>query len=70
MYAIRSYYGFKPSENIFLTGTNPLLLLDELADLGECLFLPHIDDIPPLDKIDPEKCYTSWDILLLTNKFV
>lgn len=59
---------FIPSENIFLSGSNPLLLLSELADFGECLFLPHVDDIPDLESIEAEKCYTSWDILLLSDK--
>ncbi len=59
---------FKPSAEIFRTGTNPLLLLEELAEFGEHLVLPHVENIPPLDKIDPEACYTSWDMLLLTDK--
>ncbi|MDC7127419.1 MAG: chemotaxis protein CheA [Spirochaetales bacterium] len=59
---------FKPTEDIFLSGTNPLLLLSELADMGEHLFLPKLDEIPDLSEMEPEKCYTSWDILLLTTK--
>lgn len=59
---------FKPAADVFSTGTNPLLLLEELAELGEHLLLPHVEDIPALDKLDPEKCYTSWDMLLLGRK--
>ena len=59
---------FRPSADIFKSGTNPLLLLDELKDFGEHLLLPHVEDIPPIDKIDPELCYTGWDVLLLTGK--
>jgi two-component system chemotaxis sensor kinase CheA len=59
---------FKPAADVFLTGTNPLLLLDELGDFGEHLLLPHVEDIPALEDLDPEKCYTSWDMLLLTKK--
>ena len=59
---------FKPSDSIFTSGTNPLLLIDELTEFGESLLLPHVEDVPPLDKIDAEKCYIGWDILLLTDK--
>ncbi|MBI9107303.1 MAG: chemotaxis protein CheA [Spirochaetales bacterium] len=59
---------FKPSKEIFKNGTNPLLLIEELCELGEHLVIPNISDIPNLDKIDPELCYTGWDIVLLTDK--
>jgi len=59
---------FKPSKEIFKSGTNPLLLIEELSELGEHLIIPNITDIPDLDKIDSELCYTGWDILLLTGK--
>lgn len=59
---------FRPSPDIFLQGTNPILLLDELRQLGECHILAHTGTIPELKSLDPEKCYTGWDILLTTNK--
>ena len=59
---------FKPSPDIFLTGTNPLFLLDELRSLGECKIAAQLGAIPFLDDIDPERCYTSWDIILTTDK--
>ena len=59
---------FRPSPDIFLHGTNPILLLDELRQLGECHILAHTSSIPELKSLDPEKCYTGWDILLTTNK--
>lgn len=59
---------FRPSPDIFLQGTNPILLLDELRQLGECHILAHTGTIPELKSLDPEKCYTGWDILLATNK--
>ncbi len=59
---------FSPSPDIFLHGTNPILLLDELRRLGECHILAHTNPIPELKSLDPEKCYTGWDILLTTNK--
>ena len=59
---------FKPDPDIFAFGTNPLLLLDELRELGECYVIAQCKDIPILEEIDPENCYTSWDIILTTDK--
>jgi two-component system chemotaxis sensor kinase CheA len=59
---------FKPSPDIFLTGTNPLLLLDELRSLGDCKIVAQMGAIPCLDELNPERCYTSWDIILTTDK--
>ena len=59
---------FTPSPDIFLTGTNPLLLLDEIRSLGECKIVAQLGAIPCLDDINPERCYTSWDIILTTDK--
>ena len=59
---------FIPYLDIFLKGTNPLLLLNELRLLGECNARAQLDKIPPLKDIDPEKCYTSWDIILTTDR--
>ncbi len=58
---------FKPSREIFLTGTDPVLLLNELRLLGECRVVAHLNEIPPLGEIDPEHCYTYWDIILTTR---
>ena len=59
---------FVPSEDIFLTGTNPLLLLNELQFLGESRIFAGLDRIPSLDDIDPERCYVFWDIILTTDR--
>jgi two-component system chemotaxis sensor kinase CheA len=59
---------FRPSRGIFLGGTNPVLLLKELARLGECRIIAHTEEIPFLDEIDAESCYTYWDIILTTAK--
>lgn len=59
---------FRPPADIFLKGINPVYLLDELRQLGDCKVIAHTEAIPYLDDIDPELCYTSWDVLLTTNK--
>ena len=60
--------GFKPKPHIFLNGTNPVLLLNELKDLGECAIVSHMKGLPDLRETDPEGCYTGWDIILTTTR--
>lgn len=59
---------FRPSQDIFLSGTNPLLLLKELRAMGDCRVIAHTEGIPTLDMLDAEACYTYWDIILTTAK--
>ncbi|SIT17820.1 Hpt domain-containing protein, partial [Insolitispirillum peregrinum] len=47
-------------------GTNPLVLLDDLRALGECVVVALPDGIPTLDHMDPLCCYMEWDIFLST----
>ena len=58
---------FRPAADIFLSGTNPVLLLNEIRDLGLCHIVANTEQIPPLDKIDPEACYTGWEIMLTSE---
>ena len=59
---------FKPNKEIFMNGTNPLFLLEELGELGEHKILANTQQVPELAEINPEYCYTSWDIILTTDK--
>ncbi|MBU2511793.1 chemotaxis protein CheA [bacterium] len=59
---------FKPPLNIFSTGTNPLLLINELQDLGEIRVSVFPDNVPDLDQLNPEHCYFWWDIILNSNR--
>lgn len=58
---------FVPNEDIMKNGTNPLYLLEDLAELGTILITPILSNIPDFDKLDPTKTYTSWNIILSTN---
>ncbi len=49
------------------TGTNPLLLLRELKQLGSLRITASMAAIPPLGELDPEHCYISWDMVLSTS---
>lgn len=59
---------FRPSQNIFKTGTNPAHLLQDLSSLGNCTMVVQTEAIPPVDALDPELCYTYWDITLTTDR--
>lgn len=59
---------FRPANDIFMNGTNPICLLAELRELGECKIVAQIDAIPQLEDIKPEFCYTYWDVILTTRQ--
>ncbi len=59
---------FVPGRDFFLSGNRPLRLLDELSELGDLTVVVHKDGIPPLSEINPEECYTSWDVFLTTDR--
>lgn len=43
-------------------GTNPLLLLDELAEIGPVSISALTDRIPDLDQLDPEIPHIGWQV--------
>jgi two-component system chemotaxis sensor kinase CheA len=55
---------FKPHAQVFFSGTDPITLVDELRTLGEATVTARVADVPPLDSLDPEKCYLAWDVEL------
>lgn len=58
---------FKPNEAIFSTGMDPVLLLDELAGLGDCRINVRTDHLPLLEDFNPERFYLAWDMTLTTT---
>ncbi|MBF0342699.1 MAG: chemotaxis protein CheA [Nitrospirae bacterium] len=59
---------FRPHSSIFMMGTNPILLVKEVAQLGRSKVVAHTDNIPFLDEYDTGLCYIFWDIILTTDK--
>ena len=59
---------FKPTEDLFHQGINPIGLLNELSELGNAIIIPSTQNIPDLENINPELFYTSWDVILSTEK--
>jgi two-component system chemotaxis sensor kinase CheA len=59
---------FHPKQDLFRNGTNPMCLLDELAELGASWVGAFTRNIPSLNDLDPESCYLAWDIMLTTGR--
>lgn len=64
MYRIR----FRPGRDLLRDGTNPILLLRELAELGRCEVIADTGAIPALDELDAESCYVGWELVLTTDR--
>lgn len=63
-----SYYvKVKMVKEIFLTGSNPLYLIDDLVALGEAK-TKVVFDFPKLGDFNFEHCFTSWEVLLVTSE--
>ena len=58
---------FAPKPELFQTGNDPRLLLDELRSLGECQITCLTDRIPRLTELDPEQCYLCWNATVNTQ---
>ncbi|MGK6314363.1 chemotaxis protein CheA [Neorhizobium sp. DT-125] len=54
--------------NAMANGTNPLPLLDELRELGECRIVADRSAIPSLDLLVPTDLHISWNVELLTSQ--
>ncbi len=59
---------WRPARDMMAFGGNPLLLLNELRELGPCTVTPIVDRVPPLAEIDPAGCYLGWDVMVTTDK--
>ena len=58
---------FSPQREFFLRGAKVMPLLQELEELGTLLVFAHTGEVPGLEEIDPELCYSDWTILLTTT---
>lgn len=60
---------FRPKPEMFSSGTNPIVLLRNLAVLAQAATCELLtDELPSLFELDPERCYLSWTIELTTAK--
>ena len=56
---------FRLPADAMANGTNPLMLLDELRELGDCTVVARTDKVPPLADLVPTECHIGWDVTLL-----
>ncbi|MCJ8056017.1 chemotaxis protein CheA [Shinella curvata] len=59
---------FSLPANAMANGTNPLGLLDEMRDLGECRIIADTTDVPDLATLEPRDIHLAWDVSLKTEK--
>ena len=57
----------KPHPDIYSFGMDPMLIIDELRELGECTVSVYTDQVPAIERLDAESCYLYWDVILFTN---
>lgn len=58
---------FAPGPEMMLCGANPLLLVNELRQLGGLSARASMAAVPPLGELDPERCYVTWEMVLSTT---
>ena len=59
---------FRPHRELFSSGTNPIMLLRNLAALGTASVCQlHAEELPFLEQLDPSQCYLSWTIELAAS---
>lgn len=56
-----------PSQDLFKNATEPLLLIRELAGLGELTRTCNTDNLPGLRRLDPELSYLTWEFILVSE---
>jgi len=59
---------FSLPSNAMANGTNPLGLLDELRELGECTVRANTSGIPPLGELVANELYISWEVALKSEQ--
>ncbi|MGD0910771.1 MAG: chemotaxis protein CheA [Terracidiphilus sp.] len=58
---------FAPGPQLMRNGSDPLLLMRELGQMGDLEAAACMDAIPALDALDAECCYIAWDLRLKTT---
>ena len=55
---------FKPHDNLFLTGNDPLRIIAELDEMGELQCELDSSELPSLGELNPEASYLGWTLTL------
>ncbi len=65
----KSYYiSLESLPDLLKNGTNPIFLIEEIADMGENWIHPITSKVPEWNTINPEQSYIAWEILVYTDK--
>lgn len=59
---------FRLPVNAMANGTNPLGLLDELDELGECEIVADLSKVPSLEVLNPSDLHVGWSVTLTTEQ--
>ena len=57
---------FRPNNDLFVCGGNPVLLLRDLGKLGSIDVVAQTDRVPALEGLQPSTCYLGWTVTLRT----
>ncbi len=55
---------FRLPPDAMANGTNPLMLIDELVELGARRLVACTDAVPPLAELNPVECHIGWSLEL------
>ena len=58
----------KFSIEMLRNGSDPLLLINELNEIGDLTLFPHLNSVPELKSLDPEELHLWWSGKLVTGK--
>lgn len=61
------FISFEPGRNVMKDGSNPLYMIDELAELGSLKVFLNTVKIPDMVNLTPDESYVLWNMLLVTN---
>ncbi|PKU25002.1 chemotaxis protein CheA [Telmatospirillum siberiense] len=59
---------FRLAADALERGTKSSLLLDELRSLGTATVVALTEALPPIEEMDPFRCYVAWDVILTTSQ--
>ena len=59
---------FRPDPAIFISGLDPICLLNDLRSLGSCSIKAQTDSVPPLEQLEPDRCHFAWTATLSTTE--
>ncbi len=54
---------FRLAPEAMTLGHDPELMLDDLRTLGPCQVRALVDQVPPLDQLDPTQCLFGWEVV-------